>query len=62
MGGLDDAGAWGLIWALGWALVAVVAGLKLSTAAAADQGDEPDYGAGYNALAPFERANSAQHN
>ena len=49
MVGLEDVGS----WSLAWALFAVVAGTGLATAAATlFRREEPDYGAGYNALAP----------
>lgn len=53
LGGLNDAGIWGVAWAM----FAAVAGLGLAAAAMAliRRVDESDYdfAAGYNALAPF---------
>ncbi len=50
MGGLADAGFWGLAWAL----FAAAAGVGLAAAAATLlRQREPDFAAGYNALAPI---------
>jgi|CXWL01.1.fsa_nt_gi hypothetical protein len=54
MGGLNDAGVWGLVWAL----FAAVAGFGLAAAARLlldrpRDDDEELYGRGYNALAPL---------
>ena len=50
MGGLADAG----FWAFAWAIFAVAAGIGLAAAAVTLlRRAEPDFGAGYNALAPI---------
>ncbi|MEJ0060639.1 MAG: hypothetical protein WDM79_14140 [Terricaulis sp.] len=60
MGGLTDAGAWGLAWAT----LAAVAGLGLAAVAAVflrrslEAGD-PDLSLGYDALAPMMRREEA---
>ena len=56
MGGFADTAVWGLIWAM----FAVVAGAGLAAAAATlSRNREPDYDAGYNALAPtIDRASA----
>lgn len=54
LGGLNDAGFWGVAWAM----IAAAAGMGLAAAAialfrAAAAGDSDELDAGYNALAPF---------
>ncbi|HVY84266.1 MAG TPA: hypothetical protein VG943_03975 [Caulobacterales bacterium] len=54
MGGLSDAGAWGLAWAM---LAAIAcSGLAIAAALRARhmRAREPDWGEGYNALATLD--------
>ncbi|HVZ99391.1 MAG TPA: hypothetical protein VG841_03645 [Caulobacterales bacterium] len=54
MGGLADAGAWGLAWAMLAAIASFALAVVATFFARARREREPDWWAGHNALAPFD--------